>query len=73
MVRPARFDVRRISLGAIAPAVWFSELGVPAWWDDRRGTLGGDGVMAYAGVEGAVGRDLANLLLGRDLIEQFRQ
>jgi hypothetical protein len=47
--------------------------GVLAGRDDRGGTAGGDGVMALAGVEGAVGGDAGDLLIGRDLVEQFGQ
>jgi hypothetical protein len=49
---------------------WF---GVLAGWDDRSRPTGSDGVMALAGVEGAVGGDGPDLLLGRDLIEQLWQ
>ena len=34
---------------------------------------GGDGVVALAGVESAVGGDAGNLLVGRDLVEEFGQ
>jgi len=39
----------------------------------RGGAPGGDGVVARAGVEGAVGGDAAGLLLGRDRVEKFGQ
>lgn len=32
-----------------------------------------DGIVALAGVEGSIGRDAGNLLIGRELVEQFRQ
>ena len=34
---------------------------------------GMDGVMALAGVEGAIGGDAGDLLIGRDLVQKFRQ
>lgn len=34
---------------------------------------GGNGVVALAGVEGAIGGDAADLLCGRDLVQQFGQ
>jgi hypothetical protein len=37
------------------------------------GTAVGDGIVALARVVGTVCRDAAGLLLGRDLIQQFRQ
>ena len=53
--------------------VGLSERGVFAGWDDRGGSAGGHGVMALGGVEGTVGGDSGDLLLGRDLIEQLKQ
>lgn len=41
-----------------------SRVGVPAVWNDGSGTSGGDEVMAIAA---------ADLLIGRDVIEQFGQ
>lgn len=41
--------------------------------DDGGGTAGGDGVAAFADVEGAIGGDGGDLLLGRDLVEQVGQ
>lgn len=41
--------------------------------NDRRSTSGGDGVMAFAGVEGTVGGDAGDLLVGRDLVQQLGQ
>ena len=49
---------------------WF---GVLAGRNDCGRTSSGNGVMALAGVEGAVGGDAGDLLLERDLVEQFRQ
>jgi hypothetical protein len=81
-VRPKRLDARRAWLRAIAPAVsgavWgagvgLPRLGVPAGRDDRCGTAFGDGVVAFAGVAGPVGGDAGDLLIGRDLVEQFGQ
>lgn len=40
---------------------------------DRCGPTRGDGVVALAGVESAVGGDSGDLLFGRDLVEQFGQ
>jgi hypothetical protein len=45
--------------------------GVRAGQDDRGGAEGGDGVMALAGVEGTVGGDSGDLLIGRDPVESF--
>lgn len=53
--------------------VGLPRLGVFAGRYDGRSTAGGDGVVALAGVEGAVGGDAGDLLIGRDLVEQFRQ
>ena len=47
--------------------------GVLARWDDRRGPAGSDSVVALAGVEGTVGGDAGDPLIGRDLVEQFGQ
>jgi len=47
--------------------------GVLAGRDDGGGTAGRDGVMAVAGVEGAVGGDGGDLLLRRDLARQLGQ
>jgi hypothetical protein len=80
MVRPTRFDVRRISFRATAPGLsGFHGLAFLRG-DDRRRTAGGDGVMALAGGEGAIGGDWGDLLAGRgsagiggDRVEQFGQ
>ena len=40
---------------------------------ERGGTTGGDGVVALAGVEGTVGGDACDLLVGRDLVEKRGQ
>ena len=53
--------------------VGFPGFGVLAGWNDGSGTSSSYGVMALAGVEGAVGSDAADLLVGRNLIEQFGQ
>ena len=58
--------------------VWLPGFGVLAGrYDpgryDRSSATGCDGVMALAGVEGAVGGDSGDLLLGRDLVQQFGQ
>ena len=37
------------------------------------GTAFGDSVMAFSGVVGAIGGDAGDLLIGRDLVEQFGQ
>jgi hypothetical protein len=77
--------VRRISLRAIAPAVsGFQGLAFlrggsegmppPVRGHTRRGRpTGGDGVVALSGVEGAIGGDGCDLLLGRDLVKQLGQ
>ncbi len=46
---------------------WFEHNG------ERGSTSGRNGVMALAGVEGAVGGDGGDLLPGRDLVEQLGQ
>ena len=53
--------------------VWLPGLGVLARRDDRCGPTGRDGLVALAGVEGTVGGDAGNLLIGRDLVEKLRQ
>ena len=53
--------------------VWRPGFGVLAGRNDRRGTSGRDGVMAFAGVEGAVGVDSGDLLAVWDLVELFGQ
>ena len=74
MVRLTRFEVRRISLRAMAPAVsGFQGLAFLRGWDDGCCAASGDGVMAFSGVEGAVSGDAADLLLGRNLAQQFGQ
>jgi hypothetical protein len=40
---------------------------------ERSGTAGGDGLMTLARVEGAIGDDASDLLIGRDLVEEFGQ
>jgi hypothetical protein len=40
---------------------------------ERGRTAGRDGVVARAGIEGAIGGDAGDLLIGRDLIEQLGQ
>lgn len=54
-------------------AVGFPGLGVLAGRNDSGSSTGGDGVMALAGIEGPVGSDAGDLLIGRDLIEQLGQ
>ena len=49
------------------------ELGILAGRYDSGGPTGGDRVMALAGVEGTTGGDAAELLFGRDLVQQFWQ
>ena len=44
---------------------WFEHNG------ERGGATGGDGVVALAGVDCAVGGDAGDLLFGRDLVEQL--
>ena len=62
------FVARDRSRGVRLP--WF---GVLARRDDGdRATLG-DGLVALAGVEGTISGDAGDLLLGRDVVEQFRQ
>ena len=39
--------------------------------DDGRCASGRDGVLAFARVEGAIGSDAGDLLIGWDLVEQF--
>ena len=51
----------------------FSGFGVLARRDDGRCATSGDGVMTLAGVEGAIGGDAGDLLIGRDLVQQFGQ
>ena len=52
---------------------WLPRLGVLARRNDSIGIPGSNGVMAFARVIGAVGSDRTNVLIGRDLIEQFGQ
>ena len=59
---------------AIAPGgVGLPGLCVLAGRYDRGGTSGGDGVMALAGVEGTIGGDACDPLIGGDSFEQFGQ
>jgi hypothetical protein len=53
--------------------VWLPGLGFLTGRDDCSGTAGGNGVIAFAGIEGAIGGDAADLLVGRDLVEEFGQ
>ena len=53
--------------------VWLPGLGVLAGRYDRSGATGRNGVMALAGVEGTVGGDAGDLLIGRDLVKQLGQ
>ena len=53
--------------------VGFPGFGVLAGRNDRGGATGCNGVVAFAGVEGAVGGDGGDLLLGRDLVQQLGQ
>ena len=53
--------------------VWLPWFGVLARRNDRGSAAGSDGVMAFAGVEGAIGGHAADLLIGRDLVEKFGQ
>lgn len=67
------FYMRRISLRAMlwrCPAFIACFL---AGRDDRCGRVSGDRLLAFAGVEGAVGCDAYDLLSGRDLVEKFGQ
>ena len=48
-------------------------LGVLAGRYDRGSATGSDSVMALAGVEGTISGDAGDLLIGRDLVEQFGQ
>lgn len=74
MARPGYFDARSASFRATAPAgdslPW---PGVLAWRDDSVGASVSDRVMALAGITGAVSGDAADLLVGRDLVEQLGQ
>ena len=40
---------------------------------DRGRASGGDGIAALAGVDGAIGGDAGDLLLGQDMVAQFGQ
>lgn len=51
----------------------FPRSGVLVRGNDRCGTAFGDGVVVLSGVEGAIGCDCGDLLLGRDLVEQLGQ
>ena len=53
--------------------IWIPELGILAGRDDCGCATGGDGVVALAGDEGAIGSDAGDLLIGRDLVKQFGQ
>jgi hypothetical protein len=53
--------------------VRFTDFGVLPRRDDGGRAAGGDGVMALAGVEGAVGGDGGDVLVGRDLVQQLGQ
>ena len=52
---------------------WLPGLSVLAGRNDRGSVTGGDGVMAFAGVKGAIGGDASDLLIGRDLVQQLGQ
>ena len=41
--------------------------------DDRSRSASGDGIKALAGVEGTIGGDAGDLLIGRDLVQKFGQ
>ena len=70
MVRPKRFDARRASLRAAAPAV----SGYHGLALFRGGMIAAArAAMALSGVEGAVGGDAGDLLIGRDLVEHLGQ
>ncbi|KAA8603155.1 hypothetical protein AL036_22595, partial [Salipiger aestuarii] len=49
------------------------EFGILAGWDDGIGPAVGDGIVTLACIVGAVCGDAADLLIGRDLVEQLRQ
>jgi hypothetical protein len=66
--RSQRFVARNRACG-----VGFPGLGVLAGRDNGIGTSVGDGIVALARILGAICRDAADLLLGRDLIQQFWQ
>lgn len=71
-MRPTRVDVRRTrceSPGSVG-FILFVDL---AGRNDRHCAPSGDGVVALAGVEGTDGGNAADLLFGRDLVEQFGQ
>lgn len=53
--------------------IGFLGLGVLAREDNCGGTARGDGIVALAGVEGAIGCDARDPLLGQDLVEQLGQ
>jgi hypothetical protein len=53
--------------------VWLPGHCVPAGRDDGGGTAGGDGHVALPSVEGAVCGDAFDLLMRRDLVEEFGQ
>lgn len=46
--------------------VWLPRFGVLAGWDDGSGTAGGDGVVAFACVEGAICCDAGDFLAWRE-------
>ena len=70
---PPRPDAHRASFRATAPAVRDQGFSILAARYDCCGAPGSDGVTAYAGVEGAVGGGAADLLIGRDPVEQLGQ
>ena len=74
MVRPKRRDARRASLRAIAPAVsGFHGLAFLRGGMIAAAPRAMDGIVVLAGVEGTIGGDTGGLVIGRDLVEQFRQ
>ena len=73
MVRPKRRDAQGLVARDRSGGVGLPRFGGLARRDDRGRATCGNGVMALAGVEGAVGGDAADRLIGRDLVAQFGQ
>lgn len=59
--------------GDRAGGVGFPGFSVLSGRDDRGSAAGSDGIMTFARVKSAIRGDAADLLLGRDLVEQFGQ
>lgn len=62
-----------MSLRALAAGVLLPEAAVPADWYDCRATAIQDRSVASAGIEGSIAGHGADLLIGRDLVQQVQQ